>query len=410
MDLFDKYFSIQIFFIILRETIETGIIISVLLSFIEQQFKFKEGVNDEQREEDERKNEEVKKKMKRQVFVGAGLGLSVCLILGSIFIAAFNFLGKDYWSYTERIWEGAFSILSSVIITVVGIGLLRVNKNLKQKWWIKLRGAYQSNAEETSSIDGEEGQRLAKKNKAKSLKKRYFLTILPLVTTLREGLEAIVFVGGIGVTLPPSSFPLAIATGLGFGIVISWLLYGGGNRLSLKLFLIILTCFLYVVSAGLMSRGVWFFELERFVRLCGGLDVSETGNGPGSYDVTNTVWHVNCCSGLTDGWWTVLNAIFGWTNSATYGSVISYTLYWLTTIAMLKIKLYEEKTGLYPFIPVKYQLKRVRKKVAHIQALNMHKGQYQSTLADSFATGLLSLSPNPVATDERGELLTNSAS
>lgn len=410
MDLFDKYFSIQIFFIILRETIETGIIISVLLSFIKQQIKFKEGVNDEQREEGERKNEEIKTKMKRQVFVGAGLGLSVCLVLGSIFIAAFNILGKDYWSYTERIWEGAFSILSSAIITVVGIGLLRVNKNLKQKWWMKLRGAYQSNAEEALPIDGEEGQeQVANKCKTKSLKKKYFLTILPLVTTLREGLEAIVFVGGIGVSLPPSSFPLAIAAGLSFGVVISLLLYGGGNRLSLKLFLIVLTCFLYVVSAGLMSRGVWFFELERFVRLCGGLDVSETGNGPGSYDVTNTIWHVNCCNGLTDGWWTVLNAIFGWTNTATYGSVISYILYWAAVIVFLKLKLYEEKTGLYPFIPIKYQLKRIRKKMSYLQALNSPKGQYQSTLADSFGTGLLSLSPNPVATDERGELLTNSA-
>ena len=33
---FEDYFSIQIFFIILRETLETAIIISVLLSFINQ--------------------------------------------------------------------------------------------------------------------------------------------------------------------------------------------------------------------------------------------------------------------------------------------------------------------------------------------------------------------------------------
>ena len=47
-------------------------------------------------------------------------------------------------------------------------------------------------------------------------------------------------------------------------------------------------------------------ELEQYVRQCNGLDVSETGSGPGSYDIAKSVWHVNCCNGLTDGWWMVL--------------------------------------------------------------------------------------------------------
>ena len=34
--------------------------------------------------------------------------------------------------------------------------------------------------------------------------------------------------------------------------------------------------------------------------------MSETGSGPGSYDIVKSVWHVNCCNGLTDGWWMVL--------------------------------------------------------------------------------------------------------
>jgi high-affinity Fe2+/Pb2+ permease len=36
-----------------------------------------------------------------------------------------------------------------------------------------------------------------------------------------------------------------------------------------------------------------------------------------------------CCSPQLDGggWWGVFNSIFGWQNSATYGSVISYNLY-----------------------------------------------------------------------------------
>lgn len=255
-------------------------------------------------------------------------------------------------------------------------------------WWVKLGDAYE---EQAHAIDSDEdiiedldnsyslesmrastdSREPLKRNKTKSkstpkrqpFTKKYFLAILPLITTLREGLEAVVFVGGIGMSQPLTTIPLSIISGIAFGAIIGYVLYKGGNKLSLQYFLIFSTCFLYMVSAGLMSRGVWFLELERYVRLCDGLDVSETGSGPGSYDIANSVWHVNCCNGLTDGWWMVFNAIVGWTNSATYGSVISYILYWLFAISWLEIRLYEEKEGRLPFVPVKWQLKRIKKKV-----------------------------------------------
>lgn len=347
----ESFFSIQIFFIILRETLETAIIISVLLSFIDQN------------------NAQDKSSLKLQVWVGAISGLSICLVIGLVFVSAFYYIGKDYWSYTERLWEGVFSLLSSVIITVMGLGLLRINKIMKVKWWVKLGDAYNTDggdgggggggstsaedrASETTPVAGTGGVR-----------KKYFLAILPLVTTLREGLEAVVFIGGMGMSNPLSSLPLSIGSGVLLGSIIGYVLYKGGNKLSLQYFLILSTCFLYTVSAGLISRGVWFLELERYVRLCGGLDVSETGSGPGSYDISTSVWHVNCCNGLKDGWWMVFNAIFGWTNSATYGSVGIYLAYWIIVIAWLEGKLYEERNGYLPFIPLKYQLKRIKKRV-----------------------------------------------
>jgi len=36
--------------------------------------------------------------------------------------------------------------------------------------------------------------------------------------------------------------------------------YRGGNAASLQTFLIISTCFLYLVAAGLLSKSVWLFE------------------------------------------------------------------------------------------------------------------------------------------------------
>lgn len=387
----EDYFSIQIFFIIFRETLETAIIISVLLSFIKQrshEHHERPGENSSNRNDRIKKFQAEQYKFKLQVWVGAILGLVVCFVIGLVFILCFYLVGQDYWSYAERLWEGIFSLLSSLIITVMGIGLLRINKVMKVKWWVKLGDAYE---EQAHAIDSDEdiiedldnsyslesmrastdSREPLKRNKTKSkstpkrqpFTKKYFLAILPLITTLREGLEAVVFVGGIGMSQPLTTIPLSIISGIAFGAIIGYVLYKGGNKLSLQYFLIFSTCFLYMVSAGLMSRGVWFLELERYVRLCDGLDVSETGSGPGSYDIANSVWHVNCCNGLTDGWWMVFNAIVGWTNSATYGSVISYILYWLFAISWLEIRLYEEKEGRLPFVPVKWQLKRIKKKV-----------------------------------------------
>ena len=410
----EDYFSIQIFFIILRETLETAIIISVLLSFINQRHDGPR-CNDQGDEHmiegsidtlELQKAENIKGKLKLQVWLGAVAGLTLCLFIGLVFILAFYYIGQDYWSYTERIWEGSFSILSSLIITIMGLGLLRINKIMKVKWWMKLSHAY--NSEDVSKygtnneVNGEEPP----VGKGK-LSAKYFLAILPFVTTLREGLEAVVFVGGIGVSHALSSIPLSIVCGVTLGSIIGYFLYKGGNKLSLQYFLIVLTCFLYLVSAGLMSRGTWFLELEQFVRNCGGIDPSETGSGPGSYDISKSVWHVNCCNGLTDGWWMVFNAILGWTNSATYGSVITYCVYWLVVIIWIELKLHEEKIGYLPFLPMKWQLKRMKQKLKLYATAKSPKHDDREPITTPASSSIVSHSNNSPVNEEAQSLLTN---
>lgn len=50
------------------------------------------------------------------------------------------------------------------------------------------------------------------------------------------------------------------------------------------------------------------------------------------------------------GGWGILQAIFGWTNSATYGSVISYNLYWFAVIISLLLLRFKEEHGRLPFL------------------------------------------------------------
>ena len=97
---FEDYFSIQIFFIILRETLETAIIISVLLSFINQRShkQEEESTLSTNNNNNENENEnavhpisisqgrkaDMNRKLKFQVWIGAILGLIICFIIGII--------------------------------------------------------------------------------------------------------------------------------------------------------------------------------------------------------------------------------------------------------------------------------------------------------------------------------------
>lgn len=350
----EKYFSVQVFFIIFRETIETAIIVSVLLAFLNQGFGEKSIENEHEEVEHEGSHPDqaktlrieqaslsIYRKLVIQVWAGAVLGLLVCLVIGSFFVYAFYHLGKDLWGATEKLWEAIFSILASLIITFMGATMLRINK-MREKWRVKIA----KSIIETHKGQGSWG--------LKHLSRKYALAVLPFVTTLREGLEAVVFLGGIGANQPSSSFPLPVITAIALGSFIGWMMYRTGDHMSIHYFLIASTCFLYLVAAGLLSRGVWFIELQMFINKVG-QDVSEMGSGPGSYDITNTVWHVNCCNSQTDGPWMIFNALLGWQNSATYGSVISYNLYWLGVIIAFYSMRHRELYKYLPFIPVKYQ-------------------------------------------------------
>lgn len=367
-------FSLKVFFILLRETFESAIVISILLSFLKQNFT-KQVVNDDGSQQTTLTiDKKIYRHLQAQVWLGGFFGLFICLLIGSVFVALFYIIGENYWSKYERNWEAIFSVISSLIISIMGLSLLRINQ-MQKKWQVKLgknmrkRFETQEQVDEDGIIVNSETDAISHRKKLKGLKgklkrltEKNSLMILPMVTLLREGLEAIFVISGVSASEPASSLPLSIISALTLGSLIGVFLYKGGNKMRLQFFLIFSTCFLYLVSAGLMSRGVWFFELEQYVQKCHGQDMTEVGNGPGSYDVANTIWHVNCCSGINDGGWMLLNALVGWTNTATYGSVISYNLYWLFIVILLNVKLYQERHGYIPFIPIKWQLKKISKR------------------------------------------------
>lgn len=424
--MFEDYFSFQIFFIFLRESLEIIVIISILITIVRQALGIKDedenltsteastttttattttitdtttmgtldtarsttdaygtsslsvssperGLTVEEEEElydfpseltDEERSgvvsqEKLKKynRLKFQIWSGGILGLILCLIIGGTFIVIFYHIGSDLWSLSEHYYEGVLSVVASIIMSVMGLFFLRMGK-LREKFRIKLANIIYSE----QNILKENGNH-NNNNNALTFSSKYAFFVLPFVTSLREGLEAVVFVGGVGIDQPLTSIPLSMLAAVSVSSVFGYFFFKYSSSLSLKICLAITTCFMYLIAAGLFSKGVWQFELQDYVNKCNGQDMSEVGNGPGSYDISKSVWHVNCCNGERDGFWMLLTAIFGWTNSATYGSIISYIIYWLVLILAINILIIEEKCGYIPFLPISWQKRRIIKRI-----------------------------------------------
>lgn len=322
-------FSVEIFFIVFRETVEASIIISVILAFLKQGLG-RQGVD-----------KALYKRMVLQVWAGAAVGIFICLAVGGAFIGVFYTLGHDIWASAEDLWEGIFAIIATCMITVMGVAMLRINK-MREKWRVKIAQAL-INTTNISHLPW------YKKLDPSLWSRKYAMAVLPLVTTLREGVEAIVFVGGVSLGTPATAFPLAVICGLLCGCCVGYVIYRGGNMMSIQIFLIASTCFIYLIGAALFSRAVWYFQSYEFNRRAGG-DVSEEGDGPGSYKITESVWHVNCCNPETQNGYMIFNAILGWQNSATYGSVISYNCYWVMVMVIFLLMMYQEKKGHFPLL------------------------------------------------------------
>ncbi|GME78136.1 unnamed protein product [Ambrosiozyma monospora] len=130
-------FIVQIFFIVFRETLEAVVVVAVLLAFVKQSI----GKN----------HPKLYKTLLKQIWFGAILGVFICLVLGCAFIGAFYSLGKDIWGSSEDLWEGIFCIIATVLITIMGIAMLRINK-MQAKWRVKIaRSLIKSEREEKDS-------------------------------------------------------------------------------------------------------------------------------------------------------------------------------------------------------------------------------------------------------------------
>ncbi|WWD01513.1 hypothetical protein V866_008457 [Kwoniella sp. B9012] len=405
------YFSPVAFFILLRESLEAGIIIAVLLGFISQiipsiveplslplsssrrpshsgvQIHTRQSedsarssqellprrdgttlngggygtspenqslltvpdaevVDQDDMEEVEEISEEkdkVVKKMRFQIWSGAILGGTVAMAIGAIFLYVFYTYTHDLWQDAENLWEGGFCALASILILVMSLAFLRL-PHAQVKWRLKLLSAYHSHSETDPEHTHKHGNRHKRANKATAI-----LFGLPFVTVLREGLEGIVFLGGIGLSEKGSAVVGGGVGGLIVGGLIAYLLFSSTTPLSLTKFVQFSSLLLFMIGAGLASRAAYAFERQYFISYVG-TAAAEAGNGPGSYRVKGNIWHLTWWDpepGSGDNFAQLAQAVVGWNNTGTVWTVSTYMFYWLLiTFTLVKAKYKEGRTSL----------------------------------------------------------------
>ena len=295
-------FSVPAFFILFRETLECSIILAVLLSLLHRLIP---------------DNPAFRKRLTYQVWIGVILGLVVSLVIGGIFIAVFYTVAFNLWQKAEPIWEGVFSLLAAIVITVMAMTMLRMER-AQERWERKLHAVAQASIQ-TAATCTSHGPKRAR------FAARYALALLAFTVVVREGLETIVFLGGIGFNDAWSSLPIAAVAGVIAGLTIGYILYRTGNRVAIKSFLLATTLILLVMAAGMFTKAVHEFE-------------EATGN-------EHFVWKLACCDpNITGSGWSVFNALFGWNNEATIGTLCAWFLYWVFAVLVyFGIRTWEER-------------------------------------------------------------------
>jgi len=365
----NRVFAPTIFFIAFREALEAALVIGILAGMIERVIGKNQHTIDEH-------NCRLIRKLRWYVIAGALLGLLIAFIIGAVFLAVFYTQATDLYGRSEELWEGIFNLIAVMLITPMALVLLQADKS-REKWRKKLSKALDGLAEarheaiesihaqpaEAESTDGtispltkteSDGSqvpvlvapakrswgtrvrlwvRILRKPFEGDAKGPTAMFVIPLITTLREGLEGMVFIGGVSLGLPASSIPLPAIVGVLAGLLVGFVIYRSRSISSVKPFLVFSTCALLLIDAGMFSRSVYYFQFYRYVQKVGDA-AAESGSGAGSYDARNYIWHLDCCNpedktNNGGSGWSILNSLVGWNNTATLGTILAYILFWV---------------------------------------------------------------------------------
>ncbi|KAI9223487.1 iron permease FTR1 family-domain-containing protein [Blastocladiella britannica] len=293
----DGWFNVPAYFVFAREVLEMAVVLAVLITFINRLL-----ANEPQ----------LRARMVRQVIFGALSGFVLCLAVAVGFIVAFQVFRVDVWGsgHFEQLWQGIFKTVALVMITFLCFTMVKA-EYWQLKWEHKLRSAARAALGDCTAASADAAG-------LHGARQRWAMFILPFTVVVREGLEALLLLGGTAASASAKSIVIPAVTGSATGLAIGWLVWRGGQSMVLKRYLQISTVFLLFVAAGLASGAVHEFEEMADAEL---VLVDIQGD---QYDGESGNW-----------FFTLIGSLFGWRPKWTLGTTLAYFGYWVVCIPLL---------------------------------------------------------------------------
>ncbi|KAJ3086641.1 high-affinity iron permease [Quaeritorhiza haematococci] len=287
-------FNVGAFFVLFREALEAAIILGVLLQYVNRSISH---------------NPTLLQRVKRQVWIGTGLGLVLSILIGIAFTIVFYVLKEDVFGSFESLFEGILQSMAVVLLTWLGFSMISIT-TWYEKWEKKIR-----KAAEAKKLD-DQGSR----------SRDWGFMLLAFTVVVREGLESVVFLTGVGQG-DPQALIIPGILGIALGILVGYLLYRGSHVLNLRLFFLISSAILFVLAAGLAANAAHEFEEYHYEKVINaGIPEEELEGRPES---TPIVWDASgCCSEKKNGFFQILNTLVGWRAKPTVATTVTYFLYW----------------------------------------------------------------------------------
>jgi high-affinity iron transporter len=251
----------------LREAIEAALIVGILLVYVTRIGE---------------------KRLRKQIWIGTIAGILLSVIAAVIFQFALGGF-EDY----EEIFEGFAMIIASLLLTWMIIWMMKTGKEIQKK------------LEEKVDISIKQQQ-------------KYGILTLALISVLREGIETVLFLAGVGAT--EDSLWIVVWSGLlgiAVAIVIAVLIFYSGKRINLRLFFLITSIILIIVAAGMFAHGIHEFqEIGWF--------------GSETHWLQKYTWDISgVLSDNTNEFGKFLRALFGYQDKPTWLEIIAYIGYYL---------------------------------------------------------------------------------
>ena len=253
--------------------------------------------------------------LRKWVWIGALIGVAISLVFSIVMIIIFYVANTKLFSpQASLIFKGCICYVASILITMVSFFMLNFY-GLERKWRRKLEDAFDkdSKAKETKNM-------------------KWSMLLLSGSATLREGVEAMLFLTGTSAGLSVKSVIIPGIVGIIVGSLLGVAVYYTGHTIkSLKWFFIVSAALLMFIAAGMVINGTLFFSYAGLFGIMFPYELRPWSN--------LIVWNaMDCCNPNTNQGWALLRALFGWSAAPTNLSILYYGLYWAVTLPLLAWK------------------------------------------------------------------------